>query len=132
MNINEYFKNLKERLSLNLFRINRCIRFFLQRKIRGWDDSDTWSMNITLSKLIVPRLKRFKELKSGVPCFEHIDPNGNYAEAEKYWDECIDKMILAFELIADDDSTAWYSAESTEKINEGLDLFRKYFSNLWW
>lgn len=43
------------------------IRFFFQRRIRGWDDSDTWDMDDTFYKWVYPRLIRFKELTNGYP-----------------------------------------------------------------
>lgn len=119
-------------MSMLIFIIKRIVEFFFQRRIRGFDDSDTWSLDVTLSRWIVPRLKRFKEVKMGIPGFDHIDHENNFDEAEKYWDECLDKMIEAFEIIAYDEGDWVYSEVNRNKIDEGLDLFRKYFLNLWW
>lgn len=109
----------------NIFqRIRRKIRFFIQRNTRGWDDSETWNLDYTIAKFILPRLKRFKLLANGYPAeFDNIDE----------WYEIIDKMIEAFECILSDDYyDLRYTEEFEAKINEGLDLFRKYYRNLWW
>jgi len=115
---------------IRLFKKLLSKRFWLfvwQRRLRGWDDSDTWSLDWTVAKFILPRLKRFKELNDG-------HPNGF---TEKSWDETIDKMIFAMEAVAlgtwefhgdnaDENRIYW------DEVQEGLDLFGKYFMGLWW
>ena len=116
--------------------IERRIKFWWQRRTRGFDDSDTWSLDWTLAKMIWPRLVRLKELNIGYPCEIAVD----YGEVDgpKKWDEILDKMILAFKLIEEDEcyfgEPNWREkeAEQQKKIEEGLDLFRKYYRNLWW
>jgi hypothetical protein len=56
--------------------------------MKGFSDSDTYSLDVTITKFVLPRLKRFKELHCGFP-------NGFTMET---WDETIDKMINAFEI----------------------------------
>jgi len=50
-------------------------------------DYDVWSMDSTLALIIVPMLKRLKELQHGHP--------SNLTE--EYWNEMLDEMIWAFE-----------------------------------
>lgn len=38
------------------------LRLFYQRHTRGWDDSDTWDMDVSFFKWAYSRLKRFKDL----------------------------------------------------------------------
>lgn len=92
-----------------------------QRLERGFDDSETWSLDGTISSFILPRLKRFKEVKAGFPAkFKNEDE----------WDLILDKMIDAFQLMKDEFS---YSGdEENNRIEEGLDFFREYFHTLWW
>ena len=40
----------------------RSLRFWWQRGTRGWDDSETWGLDGTLARFILPRLQRFKEV----------------------------------------------------------------------
>ena len=44
------------------------------------------------------------------------------------WNKAIQKMIDAFELLKQITS---FSDEEEQTIEEGLDLFRKHFRNLW-
>lgn len=88
-----------------------------QRLERGFDDTETWNLDVTISAFIVPRLKRFKEVSNGYPA----------DLTEEQWDEALDKMIKFFEFSADD------SKFLEENIySEGFDLFCKYFHSLWW
>lgn len=91
--------------------------FKQQRLERGFDDSETWALDCTIAKFIEPRLRRFKEIKAGYPA--------NISEEK--WDDILDKMIYAFECINKDTTY-----DNEDQVNEGLDLFRKYFFNLWW
>lgn len=95
--------------------------FRAQRLERGFDDSETWSLDSTIAKFILPRLIRFKEINAGYP--------GTVSEQE--WNDILDRMILAFSLLASD--AAFVTAkEDQEKIDEGLALFAKWYQHLWW
>ena len=114
---------------------------------------ETWNLDINLAKYIIPRLKKFKELNNGYPGISEMD-------TPEKWDEALDKMIQAFEYVIDldeywlDDPRYDYTdimfgknKEFYEKIkenkitedirrlaaiNEGLQLFAKYYMSLWW
>lgn len=97
-------------------------KFSEQRKEVGFDDTETWSLTDTISRFIIPRLKRFKVVNNGVP----------HGQTEESWDMILDKMILSFELTCRDSGSRDYTDEERIQLNEGLDLFRKYFFELWW
>lgn len=103
--------------------IKRACVFWWQRRTRGFDDSETWSMDQTLSIHILPRLKRFKQVNNGTP----------YGLTEEQWNEILDKMIYSFEFASNEDKY-FYSHKQWEydKFKEGIKLFAKYFSALWW
>ncbi len=103
-------------------RTKRSIRFFFQRLTRGWDDSETWSIDYSVSKLIAPRLKRFKELTCGVP----------YGTSETEWHEQLDKMIAAFEFLGSEERWECMDKNKWNEVQEGIDLFSKHYINLWW
>ena len=107
-----------ERFSVKRYR--RAVKAYFQRLTRGWDDGDTYSLDCTITEFVLPRLKRFKELNFGFP----------YGLTEESWDEILDKMILAFEI--HEKSLEKISGEEIEKMKEGLELFGKYYTNLWW
>lgn len=81
-----------------------------------------------IAKFSLPRIKRFKELQNGFPS----------GIAEKEWDEILDKIILAFELIDDDfhGKTNFKNAAEIRQrdihIETGVTLFGKHFRQLWW
>ena len=102
-------------------RIRRWFKYSWQRKWRGFDDSETWSLDITLAYWIVPRLKRFKKVNNGYPS----------GLTEDKWNETIDKMIRAFEIIIKDDTDVVSDEEWTE-FAEGFKLFHDHFRDLWW
>lgn len=53
------------RLELRL--LKRKFKFFFQRLIRGFDDSETWDLADTYYRWLEPRLKRFKEVTFAYP-----------------------------------------------------------------
>ena len=64
----------------------RRIRFFFQRRIRGFDDSETWNLDVTFLNWLYPRFKRFIELNGGYPMdrktFEEWDNELKYREEQ--------------------------------------------------
>ena len=101
---------------------NREIEFSKQRQLRGFDDSETWSLTDTMCRFIIPRLKRFKEVNNGIPHPLTMDE----------WNTIIDKMLLAFELISREEGSRIWNDEESKQVDEGLDLFREWFMELWW
>jgi len=82
------------------------------------DDYDVWSMDSTLSLIVVPMLKKLKEHKHGAPWVEDKDvpkelrstsapPKKNSWDTDdnhfKRWDWVMDEMIWAHEQLIDDD-----------------------------
>ena len=97
-------------------------RFVQQRKERGWDDSETWSLDFSFAKWIVPRLKRFKELTFCYPV--DLTP--------EQWDNMLDHMIEGFQIIIDEDGGQWLKDEKQHKVQCALKLFHDRFFDLWW
>ena len=82
---------------------------------------EVWNTDNTLAQLIVPRLQAYKALdKHGCPpAFKDM----------REWNNAIQKMTDAFELLK-----YAYGVQTKEEervIEQGLDLFRKYFRSLW-
>jgi hypothetical protein len=156
------------------------------------DKFDTWSLDHTLSLIILPALIQLKHTKHGVPSEFVDDRTEDYHEQTVFdfmkedkdevfqkgcdkWEETIDKMIWSFQQIAIEDydnkyhhgdmkigwketekkypnpltgqmesmyemvdenpGEHWYDYEGhmlhEKRIQEGLELFGKYFRNLW-
>lgn len=104
---------------------NKCKRYAKQRKKRGFDDTETWSLDGTIADFVYPRLKRLKKLNTGYP---------STLKSIKEWENILDKMILAFKHLRDDNICNSIESERKrqEEIAEGLKLFAKYFQHLWW
>jgi hypothetical protein len=84
------------------------------------DNYDTWSMDSTLTPIILPMLKQLKETKHGAPYTDDADVPANLRSTTRSaqkakendwdtdgnhfarWDWILDEMIWAFEQLADD------------------------------
>lgn len=119
---------------MNFYRFWRPIRFWYQRRTRGWDDSDLWSLDTTIAEFIVPRMKRWLEI--GVSGYPHgLTP-------EK-WDEILRKILKTFELALEDpfdykheegdsiEDRMRKADEYLKEVDEGLSLFAKHYLHLW-
>ena len=98
-----------------------------QRKKRGFDDTETWALDSTIARFILPRLKRFKEVNVGMWYFPDIEK----ADEERT-NEVLDKMIRAFEIISDHSDSFRYNDELFDEARQGIELFYKHYFNLWW
>ena len=87
-----------------------------QRQVFGFDERETWGLNIVIAAFVYPRLKMFAENTNSVPLGMTLTE----------WRGILGKMERAFEMILTD-----YAETHCEEVEEGLDLFRKYFFNLW-
>lgn len=112
---------------------------------------DLMDFDVTMAQWILPRLKQFKEKKWAYPnnIFDekklpyHIewnDDSDGLEEAKiKAWNEVLDKMIRAFELVVDFDFGIDYTKSDykevlnrrNEECEEGLMLFAKWYRHLW-
>ena len=81
-----------------------------------------WDLNVCIAKFIYPKLKEFKESPKGCPM--ELTP--------EEWDKILDKMIRAFEAYAKSEGDIWeWSGEEYTMAIEGLNLFGKWFFDLW-
>lgn len=119
-----------------------------QITIHSWD---TWSMDHTLSYIIVPMLIQLKETKHGAPNVDNDDvpeelrmPDGwketryniDGETDEQFfnrWDWVLDEMIWAFTYKRDNfDSMLDKNREAVqERMTNGFRLFGKYYESLW-
>lgn len=150
------------------------IKYFFQRLFRGYSDPEIFSVYHYIAKFVYPRLKKFTNGKRmGVPCAMFPTPDKSHTdeeheEADKNWQDILNKMLFAFEWILYDDfelskkemeefekkygniheekeeykskidildGDFYFNMELYDKLNEdcqeGLELFGKYFRNLW-
>lgn len=120
--------------------IKRRIKWGFQRVTRGFSDRQLWNIDYELAKWILPRLKAWRAKgPTGFP----IDLSEKYPDdgtGYQAWLDVLDKMIFAFNEIVQSDCSpghrwedgSWkYEEERWKKIEEGLNLFREYYWNLW-
>lgn len=109
------------------------------------DKYDTWSMDDTLSHIILPMLKQLQSTKYGSPFVDdadapvelrstgvQVDDNGNVDNNfHKRWDWVMNEMIHAFEWKVSADSCFLDDMEEANRIENGFRLFGKYYQALW-
>lgn len=106
-----------------IYLIRRAVKHWWQRRIRGWDDTDTWNLDIATAKFLAPRLKLFRELNNGYPGREPFD-------TPEKWDAALERMQKAMEYWAAEGP--WEEPNETAKHEEGIRLFGEWFGALWW
>lgn len=99
----------------------RAVRYWWQRRSRGWDDSETWSLDWKLATWLAPRLRRFRELKGCYP--------GDLTR--ETWNEMLDEMSWAAEWYRDH-AWDWTNREEFERARRGWKLIADRLSDLWW
>lgn len=112
----------------------RCLKKLIFRIKHGFWASDLWSLDCSIAKFVLPRLKNFRENLCGYP--------GNDEMTLEKWEDIIDSMIFSLDHIVRDltddsycDDCREWDAEKVsthfEKVQHGCELFGKYFQNLW-
>lgn len=121
------------------------------------DKYDTWSMDATLSMIIVPMLKQLKETKHGSPFVDDADvpehlrsttaaPTNVPWETDDLfhdrWDYVMSEMIWAHEqCLPENDAESQFFTDGKydragyelhqKRVSAGLALFGKYYQGLW-
>lgn len=127
--------------------------YFIQRGFRGYADIDLWNWSYYNSKLQLKALKHLQKIAHGYPSNMTKGKHWRYQEAE--WNIILDKIINAFELLEKEMNGDYFNFGKkcseqkrkelekkypdwkimTEKelqaIEEGLQLYIKYYRNLW-
>lgn len=121
------------------------LRLTWQIWTKGWCDAESWDFSLSVAPNILPRLKVYKEQHNCL--FNRPEGGGSHTKEETL--EILDKMIFAFECLCvkEDESfdgillledkkevEEWkrQNTEKSKKIQEGLELFGKYFREIWW
>ena len=111
-------------------RVKTRIKYFFQRRTRGWDDSELWNLDHVIAKFIVPRLKEFKKCK---PYFQE----SREVPDSKNWNNILDKIIWSFEFVLTNYGVDYECSnreiykENLKRYEEGMSLFSKYYWALW-
>lgn len=121
-----------------LWKYYRPVKFFVQRHVRGWDDSDLWSIDYAIIKYSYRLLKAYRELPpAGVPMHAtEVYPKGHDEEgfpralAGEEYDAILGEILKGFELVINDDGYP-LDGEDHEQLEKSMDLFREWFFSFW-
>jgi len=109
------------------------------------DTNELYNLKYSICEFVLPRLKEFKEIyidkrSPTIPTIyrEEIENSGfnkkelNFNESEELWIQILEDIILAFELqINEEKFSELDSGAIKNKTKRGLNLFAKYFQDLW-
>lgn len=99
----------------------RQVKWKEQRKKRGFDDTEVWALDCSITSFILPRLKCFRQTHASFPAGLTNDE----------WNVILDKMILAFELNVIKLDKIVLSRKEYQYHKQGMKLFGMYFMDLW-
>lgn len=110
----QHIKEIKNKPYNNGKRVKLFTDQYLQK---GFSDDDTWDLSGHIAELLLPRLRRYKELADQIilidfPLDEMINGFEAYEEAEFEWSNMNDEQF--------------------KRLQNGLDAFAKHFHRLWW
>lgn len=109
-----------------VFQFYYTMRDFIQRGLYGYADTDTWNLDWYLSTLLSSAIQKIYD--DGVIGFPH-------GLTEKRWNVILLKIVKGFEadLKIDEDCKAINKTIKRweKERKEGLELFIKYYNNLW-
>ena len=122
---------------------SRWLRFWWQRRTRGFDEEELWGLNSNIVDFLLPRLRAFREESPVVPIsflreagweldLTKEAKQGTRGFAEARWEETLDKMIGALEIYQERDGLLMDADGSQQKFDEGWKLFHEHFHQLWW
>jgi hypothetical protein len=109
------------------------IRYWWQRRTRGFDDCDLWSLDYTVIKFVYPRLKLLRDqVKWSVPRHPtEVDSQGHLRSLEvEEWKAILDEMLEGFQLVVETDCYPLME-DDHKKLEHSMDVFREWFFSLW-
>lgn len=102
--------------------LDREIKFFWERREKGWDQSNTWCFGpYEIPLFILERLKVFRQCSPAVP----------EGMTQEKWHDILDRMIIGFEYAVEADGSIM-SPEEAKALSHSFNLLAKYWHLLWW
>lgn len=113
---------------MRLRTLKRSIKYWFQRRTRGWSDDETWNLDYEFIKWVNSRFKKYKEKASKIVDLEFH--RFEYEGKEYTQLELIDKVIkLSNEYI----DTNLLSGDKLNSIKDEIfDIFKLIFWTMWW
>jgi hypothetical protein len=138
---------------MKLTDIKREIKFFWQRLTRGFDDSVTWNLDITVAKFMLPRFKLYREAHNHIwydPKYSNEEVFASRSqedqkifdqEGEQYTKYVLDEIewFLEETIKCGPNEESWvngdFDKEAFDRYNERYEkacvLFGTHFRRLW-
>lgn len=113
---------------MKLRTLKRSIKYWFQRRTRGWSDDETWNLDYEFIKWVNSRFKKYKE-KAGK--IVNLEFHRFEYEGKEYTQlELIDKVIkLSNEYI----DTNLLSEDKLNSIKDEIfGIFKLIFWTMWW
>ena len=118
---------------MSLHIIIRNIKYWFQRRTRGWSDDEVWNLNYEFILWLNSRFKKYREQAIKIVNLEYY----KFEYKDKIYTQLqvIDRIIELTDYIIDNNyyEMMWSDIEHLEAMkNEIFDLFKISFSAMWW
>lgn len=113
--------------------IIRNIKYWFQRRTRGWSDDETWNLNYEFILWLNSRFKKYREQAIKMVDLEYY--RFEYKDNVYTQLQVIDRIIELTDYIINNDyyEMMWSNVEHLEAMkNEIFDLFKMSFGAMWW
>lgn len=113
--VHKRVKYFMRRTISNIKLVPKRIKWFYQRGKRGYSEADTWSFDTYLAQVIAGGVGRLSERNFGYP----------HGMAPEEWSSILEKIAKGF---GETDKWGDYNQPA---FDEAMELFSKYFHDLW-
>lgn len=102
---------------------DRLEKYKQQRKERGFDDTELWSLDSTIIDFVAPRLERLLEIRQNV--FDLSEPHSQ---------ETLKELQFVSQVFNDivNEKIDYYSLKDNKIVEKALKLFAKNFMTMWY
>ena len=124
---------LERRNVMSIRTIKRDIKYWFQRRIRGWSDDETWNLDYEFIKWVNSRFKKYKEGAIGTVDLEYH--KFKYKRKEYTQLQLIDRVIeLTDEMLTDEywDLMCTDAGRLKKNKDEVFDIFKLIYGVMWW
>lgn len=97
----------------------RHAEWYQERTEQGFDSTEMWNLDGTISRFILPRLKYFRD---------NIVPG---VEKDPVYHEQLNDAIAMFELVGAGENNIYPRSPSWNKYQKGMKAFQDIFLSLW-
>ena len=108
----------------------RKIKYWWQRRTRGWDDSGTWNLDYEFMLWLNSRFKKYLEQADKIVDLDYY--KFTYKGVEYTQKQLISKIIELTDKYKEIKAEDWLDERTIDMVNITLDLFRLLYWYMWW